>query len=178
MRQEERRARTRRLLLEAARGVVSERGYEGASLDAIAAAARLSKGAVYAHFATKLDLYLAVTEEVLADARLRVQAVAGAVEAGARPEDAAAAYFHPAESPVHAAVLMDIWTTAGRETTVRQAFDSFLREREELISAAAVAAGRTPTQALALAGVTCRLIDAEVLYLRHGRSVAGERSWR
>ena len=60
MRQTERRARTRAALLRAALAAFAERGYEGASIDTIAATAGLSKGAVYANFPNKLDLYLAV----------------------------------------------------------------------------------------------------------------------
>ncbi len=60
-------------LLEAARVVFVRRGYMLATLDEIAAAAGLTKGAVYARFASKADLLLALLErridERLADLR-------------------------------------------------------------------------------------------------------------
>jgi AcrR family transcriptional regulator len=47
----------RRRLLEAAYGVFSERGFEGASLERVAEAAGFSKGAVYSNFANKDELF-------------------------------------------------------------------------------------------------------------------------
>lgn len=58
-------------VLDAARRVFAERGYDGASVDAVAAAAGLTKGAVYSRFASKEALFVAAAlardEEVLAD---------------------------------------------------------------------------------------------------------------
>ena len=53
----------RAALLDAAARVFSERGYRDASVDAIAAEAGFSKGAVYWHFAGKEDLFFALLEE-------------------------------------------------------------------------------------------------------------------
>ena len=55
--------RNRRLVLEAARRVFLERGYAGATLEAIADDAGFSKGVVYSQFAGKSDLLLALLEE-------------------------------------------------------------------------------------------------------------------
>ena len=49
-------------LLRAAMDVFSEYGYHEAKLDVIAARANLSKGAIYAHFKNKQDLFLSVIE--------------------------------------------------------------------------------------------------------------------
>src|SRR5690242_11447004 len=54
--------RNRRLVLEAARRVFLERGYAGATLEAIADDAGFSKGVVYSQFAGKSDLLLALLE--------------------------------------------------------------------------------------------------------------------
>src|ERR1700691_3073905 len=48
---------TRRKLLDAARRLFNERGYEAATVREIAAAAGLSTGAVFASFADKADLF-------------------------------------------------------------------------------------------------------------------------
>ncbi len=53
---------TRKRLLDAAEEVFVRDGYEGAQLDAIATAAGRSKGAVYTHFKSKEDLFLALFE--------------------------------------------------------------------------------------------------------------------
>ncbi|MFC6884324.1 MULTISPECIES: TetR/AcrR family transcriptional regulator [Actinomadura] len=58
----ERRARTRDALLGAAQRLWAERGIHGASLDDVAAAAGMTKGAVYSNFAGKTDLLLALLD--------------------------------------------------------------------------------------------------------------------
>ena len=52
-------AETRERLLRAAADVFAERGYEGTRVADIAAAAGVSNGAMYAHFASKADLLVA-----------------------------------------------------------------------------------------------------------------------
>ena len=59
---ERRLERTRSLLLDAAEEVFAEKGFTPASLDDIAHAAGYTKGAIYKHFATKEDLFLAVSD--------------------------------------------------------------------------------------------------------------------
>jgi AcrR family transcriptional regulator len=56
---------TRSRILASARRVFAQHGYAGATLDAIAADASLTKGAVYWHFASKEDLFLALLKEHL-----------------------------------------------------------------------------------------------------------------
>jgi AcrR family transcriptional regulator len=53
----------REALLDAAARVFAERGYRAASVDAVAAEAGFSKGAVYWHFDGKEDLFFALLEE-------------------------------------------------------------------------------------------------------------------
>jgi AcrR family transcriptional regulator len=53
---------TRSLLLDAAEDVFAEKGFAPATLDDIAHAAGYTKGAIYKHFATKEDLFLAVSD--------------------------------------------------------------------------------------------------------------------
>jgi AcrR family transcriptional regulator len=59
---ERRRQQTRDYLLHAAARVFAERGFHGASLDQVAAAAGFTKGAVYSNFKNKEDLFLALLE--------------------------------------------------------------------------------------------------------------------
>lgn len=56
---------TRSLLLDAAEQVFGEKGFTAATLDDIAYAAGYTKGAIYKHFATKEDLFLAVSDRYL-----------------------------------------------------------------------------------------------------------------
>ncbi|WKG03825.1 TetR/AcrR family transcriptional regulator [Mycolicibacterium sp. HK-90] len=53
---------TRAVLLDAAEEVFAEKGFAPATLDDIARAAGYTKGAIYKHFATKEDLFLAVSD--------------------------------------------------------------------------------------------------------------------
>jgi AcrR family transcriptional regulator len=55
--------RNRRLVLDAARRVFLGRGYDGATLDAIAEEAGFSKGVVYSQFEGKADLFLALLDQ-------------------------------------------------------------------------------------------------------------------
>src|SRR4051812_10096920 len=62
---EEKKAMTRKKLLEAAAAVFARRGFNGASLDDVAEEAGLTKGAVYSNFASKDDLIAALLEQRL-----------------------------------------------------------------------------------------------------------------
>jgi AcrR family transcriptional regulator len=75
---------TRRAVLDAARAAFGRQGYARASVDEIATAAGVTKGAVYHHFAGKEALFRAVHAEVEADA---VGRAAGAQVAGGSPVD-------------------------------------------------------------------------------------------
>jgi AcrR family transcriptional regulator len=77
------RAQTRARLLQAAGEVFAENGYDRASLDDVAAAAGLTKGAVYSSFAGKDELFYALMAERI-DQRLAL--VAAAVDRQSTPE--------------------------------------------------------------------------------------------
>jgi AcrR family transcriptional regulator len=62
---------TRRAVLAAARASFGSKGYAQTSVDEIAAAARVTKGAVYHHFSGKEALFRAVWTEVEAEATAR-----------------------------------------------------------------------------------------------------------
>ena len=62
---ERRRALTRRHLLDAAAVVFAKEGFHGASIDAIAAAAGFTKGAIYSNFRSKDDLFLELLDDRL-----------------------------------------------------------------------------------------------------------------
>jgi AcrR family transcriptional regulator len=72
----------RELVLQAARQVFLERGYAGATVDAIADEAGFSKGVVYSQFAGKSDLLLALLDERIEE-RAAENAEAAASLAGA-----------------------------------------------------------------------------------------------
>lgn len=65
MRREERKAQTRQDLVDAAVTEFGRHGYQGGRVERIAAAAGVTTGALYAHFGSKEDLFLAVYEEAV-----------------------------------------------------------------------------------------------------------------
>ena len=60
------RAQTRQELLEAAARVFAERGFQGASVEAVSEEAGYSTGALYSNFASKEELFLSLYEERMA----------------------------------------------------------------------------------------------------------------
>jgi AcrR family transcriptional regulator len=87
-------AQTREAIIEAARELFASDGFDASSIDAIAARAEVSKGAVYHHFADKQELFAALCRET--QYRVLNEVVAAASHAGAdlwqRVEAAAGAF--------------------------------------------------------------------------------------
>jgi AcrR family transcriptional regulator len=73
-------AATRARVLEAARELFGEHGYEGTSIDAVLRRSGVARGALYHHFGSKADLFDAVVERVFVDIAQQTGAAAAAVE--------------------------------------------------------------------------------------------------
>lgn len=84
----EQQARTRCQLMQAAGRVFARRGLHQASVEQIAAEAGFTKGALYANFASKEDLFLALLEERFAG---RIEALDAELAGPGSPEDHARA---------------------------------------------------------------------------------------
>lgn len=69
---------SRDAILDAALRCFAKRGYHETSVDDIAERARLSKGAIYWHFAGKRELFLALMDRALEQERVLARAVAAA----------------------------------------------------------------------------------------------------
>jgi AcrR family transcriptional regulator len=65
--QAERREKTKAAIVKAAKRIFGERGFAATTMDDIAGAARVAKGAVYHHFPTKEALFEAVFEQASID---------------------------------------------------------------------------------------------------------------
>ena len=76
--QAERRSKTIRAILDAARKLFVARGFEDTSVDDIAARAQVAKGAVYHHFASKELIFAQVFEEMTAELATLVPSAARA----------------------------------------------------------------------------------------------------
>src|SRR5271166_2938043 len=129
----------RRRLLDAALEVFAEHGFDTANLDQVAAAAGLSKGAIYSNFTGKDDLFYAMmTEQVL----LRVASVRSALAAHTvdpyRPHDLRGigdllteAFSEQREWRL---VFLDFWRRAVRDEDVRARFIAHRRTLRDAIA--------------------------------------------
>jgi AcrR family transcriptional regulator len=74
--QQERRQATRTAIIKAARRLFGDRGFAATTIDDVASAAHLAKGAIYHHFATKEALFEAVFDQVSQELLAEVDRVA------------------------------------------------------------------------------------------------------
>lgn len=110
--------RTRLQLLEAGRAVFAEQGYAGTTVDEIAAAAGVSKGAYYFHFSSKEDVFVALIEEWVKDVSKRLRPLNGE-KRDLRPMlDALLSTGSPVWSP---RLVIEFWSQAERSKPVAEA---------------------------------------------------------
>jgi AcrR family transcriptional regulator len=105
--------RTRRQLLDAAKRLFNERGYEAATVREIAAAAGLSTGAVFASFSDKADLFGEVILddfEALAEHLKTADNAAASTEAALLRLFSMAYAFHRDHLPLIQAAIGHSWT--------------------------------------------------------------------
>jgi AcrR family transcriptional regulator len=108
---------TREQLIEVATVLFAERGYEETSIEAVLAAAGVSRGALYHHFGGKDALFEAVLAAVENGVTARLAAeIAGAPDAVSAVESAALAWIEMAGDPViQRIVLSDAPSVLGLE---------------------------------------------------------------
>ena len=70
----DKRERTRAALLEAARGLIREKGHEAATLEAIAERAGMTTGAIYGNFKNREDLFIALAQAYWAPIKPKAKA--------------------------------------------------------------------------------------------------------
>jgi AcrR family transcriptional regulator len=157
----ERKERTRRELVDAAREVFLREGFHQASLDTIAEEAGYTKGAVYSNFDSKDELFLAVLDARFAE---RVQSYTKVALNQATIEEAydAVARFMFEEDrrePRWAPLLLEFWAHASRREDLRrpvvESRERFLDEIARIIERLAESHGahlRVPAKEVARAG--------------------------
>jgi AcrR family transcriptional regulator len=129
---------TRRAVLTAARSLFGTKGYAQTSVDEIADAARVTKGAVYHHFAGKEALFRAVYDQAEADVYRRA-VVAG--DPHAPPVDQIAAkvnaYLDAALDPeIRRITLIDGPTVLGHEPDLSAEQQANIEAERQLIATA------------------------------------------
>lgn len=118
-------ARTRSRLLAAAQRVFFERGFHGASLEAVAEEAGLTKGAVYSRFQNKADLFLAYQEQRNRHTVERVAERLAELGPGDWPLDVVVEHWRDRllhESSEQSLLVIEFWASACRDPEVHRRF--------------------------------------------------------
>ena len=123
-------------IIAAAVEVCGERGIEAARIDDIAARAGLSKGAVYHHFSSKQELFVAVMEAFVDEAMAMIDALrdAGAPAAETMRKVVEDSVAMVETNPKLVNGLIELYFQARREPALRQRLD---RHYQALIAAGA-----------------------------------------
>ena len=116
----EKKAETRASLLAAAAEVFSQRGFQAASVDQVAEAAGFTKGAVYAHFESKEDLFLAMLDERFAERMAEIREVlADEHDPEEQAREAGEGFMaHIDSDPAWAPLFFEFWAHAVRNPDV------------------------------------------------------------
>ena len=167
---EEKKAQTRDRLLRAAAATFAERGFAATSVDEVAGRAGLTKGAVYAHFTDKDDLFLGLLDWTVGR---RLAALESALSAeGAVPVQAqeAAGWFAGFldEDREWSLLFFEFWLHAARNPGLRERYALYRRGAQvavaQLLSDRAQAAGIVlPAPAPALASAALALASGVAL---------------
>jgi AcrR family transcriptional regulator len=120
----ERQQRTRSELVDAAERLFTRQGFHATSLDAVAAEAGFTKGAVYSNFESKEDLFFAVYERRV---DTRVEQMEAAIREASAPRDAImrmvpGAGGRPQADDGWLAVFFEFWAHVLRHPELRERF--------------------------------------------------------
>lgn len=128
---QERTAITRELLLQAAEELFARVGYERAQVEQIAAEAGFSKGALYAHFKSKEDLFLALYHVKVAEHQaMLTNALAGASTRDEKVEAFRAFYIDLSKDHDWALIVLEVKLFVLRHPEVR----ARIHEIDELLT--------------------------------------------
>jgi AcrR family transcriptional regulator len=147
----EQRARTRAALIDAAGRVIAQRGFHGASIEAITAEAGYTGGAFYANFDSKEDLFAELLEQRVFKVWREILTESAESSAGRSAREigeiSAAMNRHP-DSRWVIGLWLELMANAGRDERFRKIAAQMWREGRalstHLLTAAYQASGRTP----------------------------------
>ena len=167
------RTAVRRRLLDAALEVFAEQGFASASLDQVAEAAGLTKGAIYSNFASKDDLFFAMMKDQVMK---RIEAVRTALAASSPGTDGQQARYDIGRLLTEAftqqrqwqLVFLDFWQRAVRDDAVRA---QFVAHRRALRAAIAECVEQILGQAPDLGQLTVDDVVTVLLALSNGLAI-------
>lgn len=139
LRQAERRAQTTNRVLDAAAAEFARRGFHAATIDDIARTAGYTKGAVYANFAGKDTLFLALIDRHLEDQLAQLDLLlANASTADLRIRLRDAAVEQNAAGGSFGLLMLEFWLYAARDAAAKAALaERYQRMRDRLAAAIA-----------------------------------------
>jgi AcrR family transcriptional regulator len=160
-------------LLDAALRVFAEFGFDSASVDQVAAAAGLTKGAVYSNFAGKDDLFFAMMSDQMMSRVEAARAVLAANPADAQPRQTlrdvgrvlTEAFTEQRDWQL---VYLDFWRRAIRDDDVRA---RFVAHRQVLRRAVGHAVEQVLDGSPAAGGLTVEDVVTVVLALNNGLAI-------
>ncbi len=133
---EQARERTRRQLIEAAARVIPEKGYQGASVEDITAAAGYSRGAFYSNFKSKDALFITLLQHVT---EMEHGALDAIFSSGGTPAEIRANIRHFYARLIHERNHCLLWTEAkvhaAREPSFREELSALDRQTRDRITA-------------------------------------------
>jgi len=167
------RAAVRRRLLDAALQVFAEQGFASASLDQVAEAAGLTKGAIYSNFAGKDDLFFAMMQDQVLNRIETIGTVLAGAAAGTDSQQSlrdtgrllTEAFTKQREWQL---VFLDFWQRAVRDDEVRA---QFVAHRRAMRAAIARNIERVLGRAPALGELTVDDAVTVVLALSNGLAI-------
>jgi AcrR family transcriptional regulator len=163
------RAERRRHLVAAAWRSTQQTPFGELTVDAVCAAAGVSKGTFYGYFTSKDELLLALLEdETAALDRILEELDSSTLSGMARVRRFAQALLELGEEPARAAVRADIWVALRKDALVRERFHAASTRRRAVLRGwieTSVAAGEVlPVPANATAAILVALTDGLLLY--------------
>ena len=123
----------RQQLLQAARQLFIKKGYRGTTTEEIALKAKLTKGALYYHFASKEEILLAL----LQDTHCRYEEVMERIcRPGVSPLEVLTGLFsvHQREDMAEFRNMIDLWVQAIRIPRIKKHMDAYAQETMEAIA--------------------------------------------
>ncbi len=176
----------RRQILEAARQVFSQKGFDATNVSDVAAAADVSQGTIYHYFDSKDDLFMAVFEDWLTTCAY--QGYAKSAFNTATAADRLRAFAHTAgqmmiDSAEFLPVQMEFWSHILRNDTIRERFRVVFAELRtflgQIIQAGIDGGEFRATDAESLAAVALATYDGLILqWLADPESVDWQRASR
>lgn len=135
-------------LLAAGRAVFAKRGYHGATLDQVAQAAGLTKGAVYARFDGKADLFLALLAERIDERVAELRALPEPSSPEQAADDIFRQWLERSRDPAWTLLVLEFRVAAARERSLNARYAALHRRIIDAVAERIVRAAHSSGTAL------------------------------